>query len=643
MLKRSVFVFLWVCGAACLISSCAAKRLAPDQLFFQAESCAKELQSRPELQKTRNAWLRCIDGFDAAYQRDPAGPWAAAALYQKGMLYQGLSRQSYKDEDLAAAETLFKRIIRDFPDSAYRSRALTALGALPPSVASKERETLAKRQYLAAEADYNSLLADAKRVKYRSSWLENIRKFESAYKIDPDGVWAPAALYMKGVLYGGLYKYSAKPEDDRTARETLEKVIREHTDSVYAQKAAGVLGVDIKTVIASAGKAEKSPETGAAAPGCMATVTGIRYWSNPEYTRVVINADRNSTFESNLLKKDPSISQDHQRLYVDIRNSRLGEIDTTIPINDGLLKTARAGQYTLDTVRVVIDINSFEDYDIFSLPHPFRIVIDVRGKPAAKAVTPDIARPDAASLAKQLALGVGRVIIDAGHGGKDHGAPGYVKGVHEKQIVLAMARKLADKIRSEIGCEVIMTRSTDTYLTLEERTGIANMKKGDLFISIHANAAINRTAFGIETYFLNLTTDDESISVAARENATSAKNISELQTILNDLMQNAKINESSRLATYVQKELCGHLEKKYNRINNKGVKQAPFYVLMGAQMPAILVETAFISNKMECQRLMDPKYQEAVCDGIVKGVRKYIKEIQPTAIFSGPGESGGRG
>jgi N-acetylmuramoyl-L-alanine amidase len=210
-------------------------------------------------------------------------------------------------------------------------------------------------------------------------------------------------------------------------------------------------------------------------------------------------------------------------------------------------------------------------------------------------------------------------------------------------VVLSIAKKLAAKIRSEIGCEVIMTRSGDTYLTLEERTAIANMKKGDLFISIHANAAVNKTAFGVETYFLNLTTDDESISVAARENATSTKNISELQTILNDLMQNAKINESSRLATYVQKELCQNLEKKYNRIKNKGVKQAPFYVLIGAQMPAILVETAFISNKTECQRLMDAKYQNAVCDGIVKGIRKYIHEIQPTANFREPENNGDRG
>ncbi|MCJ7617488.1 MAG: N-acetylmuramoyl-L-alanine amidase, partial [Desulfobacterales bacterium] len=160
-------------------------------------------------------------------------------------------------------------------------------------------------------------------------------------------------------------------------------------------------------------------------------------------------------------------------------------------------------------------------------------------------------------------------------------------------------------------------------------------KNADLFISIHTNAARNRRAFGIETYFLNLATDDESILVAARENATSTKNISDLQTILSDLMQNAKINESSRLAGYVQTALCNCLKKNdYGRINNKGVKQAPFYVLLGAQMPAILIETSFISNPKECKRLINSTYQERLCEAIVNGIEKYIKETNPTAFLN---------
>jgi N-acetylmuramoyl-L-alanine amidase len=179
-----------------------------------------------------------------------------------------------------------------------------------------------------------------------------------------------------------------------------------------------------------------------------------------------------------------------------------------------------------------------------------------------------------------------------------------------------------------------MTRNNDKFLTLEERTAIANTKNADLFISLHTNANRDRRAYGIETYFLNLATDKDSILVAARENATSTKNISDLQVILNDLMQNSKINESSRLAGYIQESMYKHLKKKgYSRIKNKGVKQAPFYVLIGAQMPAVLIETSFISNQRECKRLINSKYQERLCEGIVFGIKKYIKETNPTAFI----------
>ena len=237
------------------------------------------------------------------------------------------------------------------------------------------------------------------------------------------------------------------------------------------------------------------------------------------------------------------------------------------------------------------------------------------------------------ALAKQLALGVSRIVIDPGHGGRDYGAPGYLRGVHEKNVVLKLARRLAKKIRKELGCEVIMTRNGDRNLTLEERTAIANTKNADLFISIHTNAARDKRAYGIETFFLNLATDNDAILVAARENATSTKNISDLETILSDLMQNAKINESSRLAVHVQKSMHRHLKKNYSRIRNKGVKQAPFYVLLGAQMPAILIETSFISNPRECKRLNNTGYQDQMSEAIVKGIKEYIKDTNPTALM----------
>ncbi|MFZ1199308.1 MAG: N-acetylmuramoyl-L-alanine amidase, partial [Desulfobacterales bacterium] len=348
--------------------------------------------------------------------------------------------------------------------------------------------------------------------------------------------------------------------------------------------------------------------------------------------------------------KDPSHHKP-QRLYVDLQNCRLArDLDKIISINDDLLKHARAGQYSPDAVRVVVDIKSLESYEVFTLKEPFRIVMDLKGSGAEPASPPPLpvnrtmAKMDpkatTGDIARQLSLRVHRIVIDPGHGGKDYGAPGYLKGVHEKHIVLQIAKRLAKRIKKDLHCEVLLTRGNDRYLTLEERTAFANTQSADLFISIHTNASRNNRAYGISTYFLNLADDDEAKRVAAMENATSTNNISDLEKILFSLMHYSKINESSRLAVTVQDALTGHLDRKgYSQIKSKGVKQAPFYVLLGAQMPSILVETSFISNPRECRRLLDPKYQERLCEGIVAGLKKYIMDTNPTAfVEEGPAD-----
>ena len=453
---------------------------------------------------------------------------------------------------------------------------------------------------------------------------------------------------MSGELYGKLYKVSSRESDRKEAVDIFERIVKQFPKSEYKGKAIKKIRVFSKKEIKKSSKKIKvstkkkslsekkklKKDIKPSKTNKVITITGLRYWSNPNYTRIVIDADREAAYNHRLLRKDPSI-QKPKRLCVDLQNSRLGNgIKKTIPINDDLLSDARAGQFTADMVRVVVDIKSFKTYKIFSLKNPFRIVIDVWGtKPSKFKTTKKDKKITTSALAKQLALGVNRIVIDPGHGGRDRGASGYLKGVYEKDVVLKIAKELAKKIRKELQCEVFLTRTRDRYLTLEERTAIANTKNADLFISIHTNAARSRRAFGIETYFLNLATDDESILVAARENATSTKNISDLQTILSDLMQNAKINESSRLAGHVQTALCNCLKKnKYSRINNKGVKQAPFYVLLGAQMPAILIETSFISNPKECKRLINSKYQKRSCEAIVNGIKKYIKETNPNYL-----------
>lgn len=362
--------------------------------------------------------------------------------------------------------------------------------------------------------------------------------------------------------------------------------------------------------------------TGHAAKKAPVRITGIKYWSNPNYTRVVISLSGEAAFSHRLLKEDPNINKP-RRFYVDIKNAGLRpSLRQPTVIDDVFVKTVRASEYTKDTVRVVLDIKSIEDHKIFSLPEPFRIVIDIKGRKQGSEEAKSKIEPAKPTLAQQLGLKIRRIVIDAGHGGKDPGAIGK-GGLKEKDVVLKIANGLRESLAS-LGAEIIMTRSDDTFIPLEERAAIANTKEADIFISVHANSSFNRKASGIETYFLNLTNDARAMRVAARENAISTKKMSDLQYILNDLMKTAKTNESSRLAAAVQGSLVSNLKAKYSDIKGNGVKGAPFYVLVGTHMPSILVEVSFISNPTEEKRLADNGYIKEIVAGITGGVKEYV-------------------
>jgi N-acetylmuramoyl-L-alanine amidase len=513
-----------------------------------------------------------------------------------------------------------------------------------------------KQKYFAADACYKTLRNSPKKMKYRHNWLNCINKYQQISVKYPQSGWAPAGMYRAAQLYLQLFKRSNIQVDRQEAADLLERVKRKYPKSAYRYRADNILkGLRPKTTsnqyLAKIPDNNEEDTIKTILPVKTKSyegdtfVTGLRFWSNPEYTRIVIDAQNEREFTYRLLKKDPSINIPFQRLYVDIHGSKLADnFPEHTPIDDDLLERARAGQHEPHSVRVVVDIKSYKNYKIFALKDPFRIVIDILGENADTQIADSTQKKEqpnqrittdnlkSSSIAKQLALGVRRIVIDPGHGGKDPGAPGYIKNVWEKDITLILAKKLAEKLRNKLNCEVVLTRAKDKYISLEERTAIANTKKADLFISLHCNASKSRKLKGFETYFLNLATDDQAIAVAARENATSRKNISDLEEILNDLMQNAKIKESSRLASIVQNSMVSDLKKKYSQIVNLGVKQAPFYVLIGARMPAILIETSFLSNKTECKRMITDKYQDSICNSITHGVEKYINATNPKRI-----------
>ena len=398
-----------------------------------------------------------------------------------------------------------------------------------------------------------------------------------------------------------------------------------------------------KKVIGKPVSLEAAPvgEASISQPQAAALVTEMRRWSNPDYTRIAVSLDREAKFEFHQLPQLPG-STAPPRMYVDIFSARIGPGVKDIPIGDGLLKTARIAQYRADIVRVVLDLESLKDYKTFTFSDPFRIIIDVKGERRAElsrpketvlaplpvpATKPERGEEKPKPAAKSVVGKIRRIVVDAGHGGHDPGAMG-AKGTKEKDIVLQIALKLAGKLREELGLDVVLTRSTDVFLELQERTAIANQVGADLFVSVHANASLNRGASGIETYYLNLAKTEKAAQLAAKENGTSLEKVSVLQAVLFDLMANYKLNDSALLAEEVQKAVYRKVGGQYHGVKNLGVKQGPFYVLVGATMPSILVETAFLSNEREEEHLNDPAYQEKTAEGIMEGIRGYTAALK---------------
>jgi N-acetylmuramoyl-L-alanine amidase len=346
-----------------------------------------------------------------------------------------------------------------------------------------------------------------------------------------------------------------------------------------------------------------------------AEVSNIRYSTSQGYTRVIVDLSRPVEFTKKRLSNP-------DRLYFDLKNSRIAkEMQSKLPIGDGILRSVRAGQYDPDTVRIVLDLETMEDFSAFILDDPTKLVIDVNARKEEKiAVTRRI------------------VVLDPGHGGHDPGAIGK-KGLQEKDVVLDIALKVREILSKEPNLEVILTRDKDVFIPLEERSLIALKHKADLFVSVHANASPNRTARGIETYLQNWTNEEEAIRVAARENYISVKRMREklaqyknddLGKILSDLNRDYKRDESIALANYVQNSLYSDVAKVHKKTANLGIKKAMFFVLMGASMPpSILAEVSFISNPEEEELLSSDSYRTVIARSIASGIKTYFSSSTP--------------
>ncbi len=544
----------------------------------------------------------------------------------------------------------------------------------------------------------------------RDNWLKGARNFRKIYLSQKKEPLGPLCLYKTGLLYGQMYDHFKFPLDldnaidhftlvatlypklsltddalfaaaerllvkkeKKQAMALYRKIVETYPNSDHSDKARARIRENQENRLPSPISPLPSPQK----TTHLTDVEPIKYWSSKDYTRIVIQTAAPIHFNAGLLEKNGELPR---RLYIDLSNTYIDpQFRNPKTIEDGLLKQIRSGQFSNDTVRVVLDIESLSEYKIFSLKNPFRVIVDIHGRmrPTGSVITPEphlisqspailfpktsnstikgntktgmisledqkkrrlgTERParmfkpghDTISLAQQLGLGVRKIVIDPGHGGKDPGAMAF--NLKEKNIVLKISKKTAKILKAKYRYDVILTRTKDVYIPLEERIAIANTQNSDLFISIHINAHPDKTIGGIETYFLNLATNADAMRVAAIENATSTHNINELQSILTDLMKNSKIDESSRLAQFVQKKLVSGCGKKY-RLRDLGVKQAPFFVLIGAEMPAILAEISFITNPQEAKLLQDDEYLNKMAQQIAAGIAAYVDHHHTAAV-----------
>ena len=540
----------------------------------------------------------------------------------------------------------------------------------------------------ALRADDNPTLAKMRRI---------IAAYEAVVRKHPTSGYSDNALWQGAGVAALAFEHFKDPADQATAKRLLKTLVSQYPSSSLVPRAKGQLAsldptpapVHVETAVSHAERTPPpapSPAETSAPAGGPDLLEQVQRIAMPDGVRLILNLDAEAPFHQEEI--------DHpRRLFFDLRGVQAVASlkDATLKFDGDLVKEVRLGRHP-DATRVVVDLDGVAGYDVYPLYGPYRLVVDLhRAKgagavaavnapnvsvppetattagmtaspgSAVRAALPDVspatpapkpdspaaadplptvsALPPAAnsngkfSLSRQLGLSVSRIVIDAGHGGHDPGAQG--NGINEAELTLDVAQRLKALLEKQPGVEVVMTRDSDVFIPLQERTEIANRENADLFLSIHANASRNPDAHGVETYFLNFAMNPEAEAVAARENASSGQPMHNLPDIVKTIALNNKINESRDFAATVQKSMVKKLSPKNHHLRDLGVKQAPFVVLIGATMPSVLAEISFVTNKQDGSLLKTGPYRQQVAQALCDAVLKYQQELKRTNATSG--------
>lgn len=655
----------------------ADSRLADDALFRAA--------------RMRAAWLKDDKGALALLARIksqyPKGDMLSEALaLEKALKASASGRTAPEARQVAAADR--KEAVEDQPAAPEKS---SSSQAVPPSVS----EDRLLPRYRAAKARMEALRADKVKSCWRQPWEELQTEFQRIYESRKDWAVAPGALFRSAASQEALADCSHLPGDYRRALELYLALTREFPKSALADDAllcaARIQGTRLgKTgeglalldeILADYPRGDMAAEartlraqwsgTLAAAGGADSASRAAERHETPEVqvlswdslnknsVEIVLEMSGPTRYSTRLVKARKGAPA---RLYLDLENAAVvSDVRKGVTVRGSLLQAVRVRDRKEGGASLQFDFREVRRFDARIEDDPCRIVLSVAaGKtplprkagaaaafaageedtPAPRASKTGIRSRQVSDMASQLGLTVHTVFIDAGHGGRDPGTSH--NKVLERLVTLDVAMTLGRLLEAN-GLEVVYSRTRDTAVSLSERTRRANAARADLFVSVHVNASEDPRVSGVETYYLDLASNPQAARVAALENAGSDRRLGDMQNMLADVMLNARVEESRRLAGDIQRLSMFRLKRREFTVRNNGVKAAPFHVLLGAQMPAVLVELGYCTNPAEARNLADPKYRHALAEGLAEGILAYKDRLlkrqtaQNSLTPNGPG------
>ncbi len=529
-----------------------------------------------------------------------------------------------------------------------------------PAWAKLDSSASSQKLYTLAKKEYQNLLYSRNKMKYRKNWEYAIARFQLVLQKYPKTRESYKSVFTLGRLYHKLGKRTGRSSDIDKALAYYHQLDKEYPagwltdDALYY---AGQLYVNRKSyaearaafqkILAHYPKGDFVPNARQRLKSKVlqekkkisvrpptVILKDLTFVSGVKETRVVLRVDGPIKYSKKRLGNP-------DRVYFDFQNARWDEhIPDNISVEDGRVEQLRMTDVKGSPSRLVLDLDDqakqkvavrvSKNQLIIVVPHHKEKFVAVKAKSPKKKSTIRVAKNGTASKA-QANRRTPVVVLDAGHGGKDFGAQG-AHGVSEKDLNLQISKQVQKILRKRYHYKVIMTRKNDTFIELKDRGKIANTHNADLFVSIHANAAKRKSAKGIETYYLGSGSNEEARETAERENGDLVHSVADnaVQEILASLISTTKINDSSRLAAIVQKRLHKTMSKKYSGIHNLGVKEGPFFVLHDTNMPSILVEVGFVTNRREGQHLKNKIYQKWLAESIARGIHDYLEEMAPS-------------